>query len=131
MPGALADKVAVVTGASRGIGRAIAQKLASAGCDVAVNYYNSTEEAEALCAEIRAMGRRAYALQASVGIPDRVDDMFAELRKAFDPLDITNRNVASRGLKPVMIIKLKNVSASLEPHVLPVHLVAHRRAPVI
>jgi hypothetical protein len=77
VPGALAGKIALVTGASRGIGRAIAHKLASAGCDVAVNYYNSTAEAEALCAEIRAMGGRACALQASVGIPDSVDDMFA------------------------------------------------------
>jgi NAD(P)-dependent dehydrogenase (short-subunit alcohol dehydrogenase family) len=58
MPEPLSGKVALVTGASRGIGRAIAQKLASAGCDVAVNYYNSHEAAEALCAELRAVGRR-------------------------------------------------------------------------
>ena len=55
MSGALAGKVALVTGASRGIGRAIARKLASEGCDIAVNYYNSEAEAETLCAEIHAM----------------------------------------------------------------------------
>ena len=63
----LAGKTALVTGAARGIGRAIARKLAAAGCDVVVNYYNSHEEAEALCAELRALGRRALAVKASVG----------------------------------------------------------------
>ena len=81
----LAGRTALVTGAARGIGRAIARKLAHAGCDVVVNYYNSSEEAEALCAEFRALGRRAVALKASVGLPDSVDEMFAELRKHFEP----------------------------------------------
>ena len=55
MAGALTGKVALVSGAARGIGRAIALKLAREGCDVAANYYNSAEEAEALCMEIRAL----------------------------------------------------------------------------
>jgi enoyl-[acyl-carrier protein] reductase III len=61
----LSGKVALVTGAARGIGRACALKLASAGCDLIVNYYNSSDEAEAVCAEVRAMGRRAIAVQSS------------------------------------------------------------------
>ena len=56
MTDALAGKVALVTGASRGIGRVIAHKLAAAGCDVAAIYYGSHEEAETICAAIRAMG---------------------------------------------------------------------------
>ncbi len=81
-PGTLAGKVALVTGAARGIGRAIAHKLATAGCDIAANYYNSADEAEALCAEIRGLGRRACAIQASVGIPDSVEEMFAEFSRS-------------------------------------------------
>ena len=73
LAGPLKGQVALVTGAARGIGRAIAGKLAAAGADVIVNYYNSHDEAEALCAEFRAVGRRALAVQGSVGVPDSVD----------------------------------------------------------
>jgi len=126
MSAPLAGKVALVTGASRGIGRAIAQKLASAGCDVAVNYYNSAEEAEALCAEIRAMGRRACALQASVGIPDSVDDMFVEFGKHFDHLDILVSNAASGVLKPALEMTLKHWRWCLETNALALNLLAQR-----
>ena len=98
----MAGKVALVTGAARGIGRAIAMKLAIEGCDVAANYYNSAEEAEALCTEIRALGRRACAIQASVGVPDSVDELFAELCKHFDHLDILVSNAASGVLIPTV-----------------------------
>jgi enoyl-[acyl-carrier protein] reductase III len=131
VPGALAGKVALVTGASRGIGRAIAHKLASAGCDVAVNYYNSAEEAEALCAEIRAMGQRACALQASVGIPDSVDDMFAELAKHFDHLDIVVSNAASGVLKPALEMTLKHWRWCLETNALALNLLAQRAVPIM
>ena len=131
MPGALADKVALVTGASRGIGRAIARKLASAGCDVAVNYYNSAEEAEALVAELRASGRRAIALQASVGIPESVDDMFAELRKHFDRLDIVVSNAASGVLKPAMEMTLKHWRWCLETNAFALDLLAQRAVPLM
>jgi len=126
MSAPLAGKVALVTGASRGIGRAIAQKLASAGCDVAVNYYNSAEEAEALCSEIRAMGRRACALQASVGIPDSVDDMFVEFGKNFDHLDILVSNAASGVLKPALEMTLKHWRWCLETNALALNLLAQR-----
>jgi enoyl-[acyl-carrier protein] reductase III len=131
MSAPLAGKVALVTGASRGIGRATAQKLASAGCDVAINYYNSAEEAEALCVEIRGMGRRACALQASVGIPDSVDDMFAELGKHFDRLDILVSNAASGVLKPALEMTLKHWRWCLETNALALNLLAQRAVPLM
>ena len=131
MAGPLAGKVALVTGAARGIGRAIARKLASAGSDVAVNYYNSGEEAEALCAEIRAMGRKAQAIQGSVGIPDSVDEMFGELRKHFDRLDIVVSNAASGVLKPAMEMTLKHWRWCLETNALALNLLAQRAVPMM
>ncbi|MET0732283.1 MAG: SDR family NAD(P)-dependent oxidoreductase, partial [Casimicrobiaceae bacterium] len=68
MSAPLTGKVALVTGAARGIGRAIARKLADGGADVAINYYNSHDEAEALAGEIRTLGRRAITIQGSVGV---------------------------------------------------------------
>jgi len=130
MAGALAGKVALVTGAARGIGRAIATKLAGEGCDVAVNYYNSAEAAESLCAEIRAQGRRAIAIQGSVGIPDSVDEMFEELRKHFDRLDFVISNAASGVLKPTVEMTLKHWRWCLETNALALNLLVQRALPL-
>jgi len=131
MAGPLAGKVALVTGASRGIGRAIARKLASAGCAIAVNYYNSAEEAQVLCVEIQAMGPRAVAIQGSVGIPDSVDEMFVELRKHFDHLDILVSNAASGVLKPALEMTLKHWRWCLETNALALDLLAQRAVPMM
>jgi len=131
MSQALAGKIALVTGAARGIGRAIAHKLAAAGCDVAANYYNSHEEAEALCSELRAMGRRAVAIKASVGLPDSVDELFAEIGKHFDHLDIVVSNAASGVLKPAMEMSLKHWRWCMETNALALNLLAQRAVPMM
>ena len=131
MSGPLAGKVALVTGAARGIGRAIARKLGAAGADVAVNYYNSHDEAEALCAELRALGRRAHAVQGSVGMPDSVDDMFAEIAKHFDRIDIVVSNAASGVLKPAMDMSLKHWRWCLETNAFALDLLAQRAVPLM
>lgn len=131
MSAPLAGQVALVTGAARGIGRAIALKLAQGGADVAVNYYNSHDEAEALCAEMRALGRRAVAIQGSVGVPDSVDEIFAEFRKHFDRVDIVVSNAASGVLKPVMDMGLKHFRWCMETNALAVNLLAQRAVPLM
>jgi enoyl-[acyl-carrier protein] reductase III len=131
MSAALAGKVALVTGAARGIGRATALKLARAGCDIAANYYNSAEQAEALCAEIRALGRRAVAIQGSVGVPDSVDEIFAELRKHFDRLDVLVSNAASGVLKPTVEMTLKHFRWCMETNALALNLLVQRALPLM
>jgi enoyl-[acyl-carrier protein] reductase III len=131
MTGALQGQVALVTGAARGIGRAVAQKLAREGADVAVNYYNRHDEAETLCAELRALGRRAFAVQGSVGVPDSVDEMFTALREQFDHVDIVVSNAASGVLKPVMDMGLKHWRWCMETNALAVDLLAQRAVPMM
>ena len=131
MSSPLTDKVALVTGAARGIGRACARKLAAAGCDIVVNYYNSHDEAEGLCNELRGLGRRALALQASVGEPESVDEMFEALGKQFHRLDIIVSNAASGVLKPAMDMKLKHWRWCLETNAFALNLLAQRALPLM
>ncbi|WJH33241.1 3-oxoacyl-[acyl-carrier-protein] reductase [Paenibacillus aurantius] len=88
----LTGKTALVTGASRGIGRAIALGLAEAGADVAVNYAGSESAAEAVVREIEAMGRRAFKIQANVADSGQVDEMVKQTLEAFGRLDILVNN---------------------------------------
>ena len=131
MTGALHGQVALVTGAARGIGRAIAHKLATEGADVAVNYYNSHDEADALCVELRSMGRRAFAIQGSVGVPDSVDEIFTAFREHYDRVDIIVSNAASGVLKPVLDMGLKHFRWCLETNALALNLLVQRAMPMM
>lgn len=88
----LQGKTALVTGASRGIGRAIALALAEAGADVAVNYAGSEQAAEDVVAAIRAMGRKAEKIQANVGNAEQAENMVKFVLEAFGKLDILVNN---------------------------------------
>jgi len=127
----LAGRTALITGASRGIGAATARKLAHAGCDVIVNYYNSHAQAEALCTELRSLGRRALAVKASVGIPDSIDEMFVELKRQFERLDIVVSNAASGVLKPALDMTLKHWRWCLETNAFALNLLAQRAVPLM
>lgn len=88
----LEGKVALVTGASRGIGRAIALDLAAHGADVVVNYANRLDAAQTVCNAIGAMGRRVLPLQADVAKATDVARMVAESLDVFDHIDILVNN---------------------------------------
>ena len=94
--GALAGRVAVVTGASRGIGRAVAQELARAGAAVAINYRRAAHEAARVVETIERAGGRAVAVCADVSDPAAVTDLFAETTARLGPVDTL---VANAGLK--------------------------------
>ncbi|MBI2912899.1 MAG: 3-oxoacyl-ACP reductase FabG [Chloroflexi bacterium] len=85
-------KVAIVTGSSRGLGRAIARELADHGCRVVVNYYQSKELAEQLVAELKDKGQEAICVQAGVAHPDEVQMLIDTAVKAFGGLDILVNN---------------------------------------
>jgi 3-oxoacyl-[acyl-carrier protein] reductase len=88
----LQGKVAIVTGASRGIGRAIALALAAEGAAVAVNYANSRGAADAVVAEIQAMGADAIAFQADVSQPDQVTGFVAAVMEKWGRVDVLVNN---------------------------------------
>ncbi|GAX38532.1 3-oxoacyl-[acyl-carrier-protein] reductase [Nodularia sp. NIES-3585] len=88
----LQGQVAIVTGASRGIGRAIALELASQGATIVVNYANSSGAADTVVAEISAAGGQAIALQADVSKAEQVDTLFSTVMDKFKRLDIFVNN---------------------------------------
>jgi 3-oxoacyl-[acyl-carrier protein] reductase len=88
----LTNKVAVVTGASKGIGAGIAKGLAAEGAAVVVNYASSKEDADHVVAEITAQGGKALAVQADVSKASDVQRLFAETKRAFGKLDVLVNN---------------------------------------
>ncbi len=88
----LLDRVAIVTGASRGIGRATALALASAGAKVVVNYASSSGAAEAVVAEIQNMGSQAIAVKADVAQEDQVTALFEQTMEKWGQVDVLVNN---------------------------------------
>jgi 3-oxoacyl-[acyl-carrier protein] reductase len=97
----LEGKVAVVTGASKGIGASIAQHLADAGASVVVNYASSREGADKVVKEITAKGGKAVAVQANVAKQADIDRLFAETKKSYGKLDILVNNAGVYDFQPL------------------------------
>ncbi len=95
-------KTALVTGSGRGIGRAIALKLAELGADVAVNYVHNQEPAEEVAAQIRALGRQVLVVRANVGKEDGLKTLFGQIGDRFGKLDFFISNAASGFNRPAL-----------------------------
>ncbi|MGL4880604.1 MAG: 3-oxoacyl-[acyl-carrier-protein] reductase [Waterburya sp.] len=101
----LKDKVAVVTGASRGIGKAAALALATQGAKVVVNYARSSEAAEAIAQEIKAAGGEAIAIQADVSQSAEVDNLIKQTLDNFGRIDVLVNNAGIT--KDTLLLRMK------------------------
>lgn len=97
----LAGKVAVVTGASKGIGAAIAKQLADEGAAVVVNYSASQDAADRVVKQISGSGGRAVAVKANLARKADIDQLFAETKKAFGQIDILVNNAGIYEFAPI------------------------------
>jgi enoyl-[acyl-carrier protein] reductase III len=98
----MSEKVAVVTGSSRGIGKEIALRLAKEGYHIVVNYARSKEAALQTAREIEALGQKALVVKANVGKVEKIKEMFAQIDDAFGRVDVLINNAASGVLRPAM-----------------------------
>ncbi|MDQ4078529.1 MAG: enoyl-[acyl-carrier-protein] reductase FabL [Chloroflexota bacterium] len=100
-------KTALITGSGRGIGRAIALKLASEGADVVINFFRNRKPAEETAAECESFGVRAHLIKADIGDLEALEGMFQEVDALFDGLDILVNNAASGYNRPIEEQRLK------------------------
>lgn len=101
------DKIVLVTGSGRGIGKGIALKFAQLGANVIINFFRNRKPAEETAAEIEKLGRRALVVKANVGDIDAIQELFNQIKENFGGLDIFINNAASGYNRPVMEQKVK------------------------
>lgn len=125
------EKAALVTGASRGIGRAIALALAKKGYAVAVNYGGSQAAAEGVKAEIEAAGGRAIVIQGDVSKAEDVDKVFAEVKKEFGRLDVLVNNAGITRDSLMLRLKEENWDAVIDTDLKSGFLTMKAAAPIM
>ena len=114
----LADKVAIVTGASKGIGASIAKHLAAEGASVVVNYSSSKEGADRVVAEITAAGGKAVAVKANLAKEDEIKSLFAEAKTAFGSLDVLVNNAGVYEMRPLEEVTAEHYHKQFDLNVL-------------
>jgi 3-oxoacyl-[acyl-carrier protein] reductase len=118
MASSLTGKVAVVTGASKGIGASIAKHLAAAGAAVVVNYASSKAGADRVVADITAKGGKAAAVQADVAKPADIQRLFAESKKAFGRIDVLVNNAGIYEFAPLEAVTAEHFHKQFDLNVL-------------
>jgi 3-oxoacyl-[acyl-carrier protein] reductase len=119
----LRGKIALVTGASKGIGAAIAEGLAAEGASVVVNYANSKDAADAVVNRITRNGGKAVVVQADVSEPREIQQLFAESKKAFGTPDVLINNAGIYEFSPLESITAENFHKQFNLNVLGLLLV--------
>lgn len=127
----LSGKRALVTGAARGIGAAIALKLAQDGADVAITYEKSADKAEAVAAQVRALGRKAVVIQADAGSPDGPAKAVSEALAGLGGLDILVNNAGIAGESLFADQSAEQIQALLDVNIRGVILTTHAALPHI
>lgn len=116
--GKLSGKIAVVTGASKGIGASIAEHLAAEGASVVVNYASSKSGADAVVKRIAEKGGKAIAVQADVSQPADIKRLFAETRAAYGKLDILVNNAGIYHFGPLEAVTVEDFHKQFDLNVL-------------
>lgn len=127
----LTGKVALVTGSSRGIGKACALRLAEAGADVVINYVTSKQAAMEVGAQIAAMGRQAWVIKADVSEEEDVECMMDYLKDAVGQLDIIVSNAATGGFRPLLASETKHFHTAMNTNVLSLVYVVRAAMPLL
>ena len=114
----LEGKVAVVTGASKGIGSSIAQALAEEGASVVVNYASSKADAERVVADIASRGGRAISVQGDVSKPAHIERLFADVKTAFGRVDVLVNNAGVYEFQPLEAVNAEHFHRHFDLNVL-------------
>jgi enoyl-[acyl-carrier protein] reductase III len=126
----LRGKAALVTGGSRGIGRACAIRLAEAGADIAINYVSADSTARETAAQVQAIGRKAVVIKADVSESEDVASMMDFVGRSFGRLDILVSNAASGGFRPILETTEAQFSAAMNTNVRALLLLVQRAMPL-
>lgn len=124
-------KIALITGSGRGIGKAIALRLAAEGADIVVNYFRNRAPAQETAEAITALGRRAHLVRADVGDPEGIERLVDEGADALGGLDILIHNAASGYNRPVMEQRIKGWDWTLNINARAALFLAQRAAPLM
>lgn len=127
----LTGRVALVTGASRGIGKAIALRLAEAGADIVLNYVSSQGAAEQTAESIAALGRNVAVVRADVTEEEDIAEMLRYVGETFGRLDILVSNAASGGFRPLMSARARHFDATMTTNVKALLHLVQQAAPLL
>jgi len=127
----LTGQVALVTGGSRGIGRACTLRLAEAGADVVINYVTSKGAAMEVADRVQQLGRTAAVIKADVSERDDIEAMADFIKQEFGHLDIIVSNAATGGFRPLLTTTDRNFSAAMNTNVRPLIYLVQATLPLL